>query len=784
MSVLGNPLLITPEGYQISRSVRLRRSASAYFNRTPASAGNRKTWTWSGWVKFGDVSTTGRCLFGTLVTSSYTTFGINVSGQGTATIGMESVSGTTTILSRAYTNAVIRDPSAWYHIIFAVDTTNATASDRLKIYFNGVRMSVTEPYVAALNTDHFVNQASVNHALMAGYTTSYATDGYLTEVNFIDGQSLGESSFGEFDSITGVWKPKKYGGSYGTNGFYLNFSDPSAATATAIGKDYSGNGNNWTPNNISVTAGVTYDSMLDVPTMWIDGGTNRGNYCVMNPLKIYSTTIPLSNGNLQASDSSASWSCASATMRTPTSGKWYWEVTATAITSTQGFICAASEVAADGSVPNHNSGYYRSSGSIANLVGTVQTAGASYTSGDVIGVAVDVDAGTVQFYKNNVAQGANPSFSFTAGSVIVPSLIGENLAGTKTFNCNFGQRPFAYTPPTGFKALNTQNLPDPTIKKPNQYMDATTWAGNGSTQTITNSGSMQPDLVWIKRRNAAASHMLYDSLRTLGSPLSSDTTAADPSSTLGMLTSFNSNGFGVAVGAGTNNSTNGSGDTFVGWQWKKGATQGFDIVTYTGVGGSASFNHSLGVKPAFMIVKGRSNAGNSADVYHKDLGATKGIYLDLTNAAATNSVFWNNTEPTSTQFTVGATNNANGTGFTYVAWLWAEVAGFSKFGSYTGNGSADGPFVYCGFRPRFIMWKRTDSATSWGILDTSRDTYNVSGLGLYPNLSNAETDDRPEFDILSNGFKWRSTYPSGNASGGTYIFAAFAENPFKNSLAR
>jgi hypothetical protein len=369
------------------------------------------------------------------------------------------------------------------------------------------------------------------------------------------------------------------------------------------------------------------------------------------------------------------------------------------------------------------------------------------------------------------------------------------LAGTIAASCtprdishvNFGQRPFTYTPPTGFKALNTQNLPDATIKKGNQYFNALTYTGTGGARSISGLG-FQPDFVWLKDRASAGtnSHQLFDSVRGGGKRLSSNTTdaeATNPSN--GYLSTFDADGFSSVAGATDNFNWNNSGTQYAAWNWKKGATQGFDIVTYTGVGGSASFNHSLGVKPSFIIVKCRSTGGNSADVYHKDLGATKGIYLDLTNAAATSSVFWNNTEPTTTQFTVGATNNANGTGFTYVAWLWAEVAGFSKFGSYTGNGSADGPFVYLGFRPKFVMVKRTDSTGNWDIFDSQRIQYNLTTSVVSANTSNAEVNSSTYgIDILSNGFKLKTTDATINASGGTYIFAAFAENPFRNSLAR
>ena len=258
MSVLPVGIGSEAGGYQIERSLRFNSADSAYLSRTPASASNRRTWTYSFWVKRAKLS---RQMF----------LGVYTSGSDVAVIEIESdqISWydylTSSYRYEIRTTQVLRDPSAWYHIVFAVDTTQATAGNRFKMYVNGSEVTAfgtsNNP---TQNTDLAVN-AAIGHYIGSIAGSSYV-DAYLTEINFIDGQALTPSSFGETDSITGVWKPKKYAGTYGTNGFYLNFSDNSSNTATTIGKDNSGNGNNWTPNNISVTSGVTYDSMLDVPT--------------------------------------------------------------------------------------------------------------------------------------------------------------------------------------------------------------------------------------------------------------------------------------------------------------------------------------------------------------------------------------------------------------------------------------------------------------------------------------------------------------------------------------
>lgn len=323
----------------------------------------------------------------------------------------------------------------------------------------------------------------------------------------------------------------------------------------------------------------------------------------------------------------------------------------------------------------------------------------------------------------------------------------------------------------------------PVINKPLLYANTATWNGSG-TATVTVDFGFQPDLVWIKPRNNVASnansHILIDSVRGASAILRSDTTGAEVTES-NNITAFTSTGITIGDSHNVNKNTT---SQYVAWAWKKGATQGFDIVTYTGTGAARTVSHSLGVAPSMMIVRNRSDGTVNWRVYHKSIGAANYLSLNLTAASAAASSVWNNTEPTSSVFSVANDGGSNGSGNSMVAYLFAEVAGFSKFGSYTGNGSTDGPFVYCGFRPRWIMVKLTSAAGgSWHLIDTARDPYNQNGLGLYPNLNNAESSDFAS-DTLSNGFKIRNTQSEINASSATYIFAAFAEAPFKNALAR
>lgn len=443
--MFGNPLLLGDDGYQISRSVRLRSSASAYFGRTPG-ASSRTTWTYSAWVKIGQLSPS----IGSIVLAA------GQDGNNRAEIRVPYLSGAidflfdytgATITGFLRTNQVFRDPSAWYHLVFVADTTQATASNRLRMYVNGVQVtSFNTATYPSQNGTGWVNSNTAHSIGGPGLSGYNYFDGYLTEVNFIDGQALTPASFGETDALTGVWKPKKYGGTYGTNGFYLNFSDNSAATAAAIGKDYSGNGNNWTPNNISVTAGATYDSMTDVPTNWGD----RGNFAVLNPLVPVAAST-LTNGNLTTSRTGTAGGHNRVSTMDVSSGRWYWEVVCTSVAANGVIGIFTESQVGSGADPAYA---YVTNGQ-KSVGGTLSTYGASLASGDVVGVALDLTSGEITFYKNGTSQGVA---STGVSGTFFPGVRHANAAGTGTYDFNFGQRPFAYTPPTGFKALNTQNI--------------------------------------------------------------------------------------------------------------------------------------------------------------------------------------------------------------------------------------------------------------------------------------------------------------------------------------
>jgi hypothetical protein len=332
-------------------------------------------------------------------------------------------------------------------------------------------------------------------------------------------------------------------------------------------------------------------------------------------------------------------------------------------------------------------------------------------------------------------------------------------------------------------------------------MAATTYTGTGVARSVSNAVntvSFAPDFVWIKDRTTAYSHILFDTIRGAGNYLISNGTLVETTDT-NYMSAFTSTGFSV----GTSAVSNGNTENYVGWQWKAGGTAvnntsgtitssvsanptaGFSVVTYTGTGVNATVGHGLGVAPSMIIVKNRGGV-YAWPVYHKFMAtsspATWYMTLNQTSAASSGANIWVN-DPTTTVFTVsGSIAEVNASTNTYVAYCWAPVAGYSAFGSYTGNGSADGPFIYTGFRPRWILIKRTDGVQSWAVWDTARDPINVASLQLYPNLTTADTSYLT-LDMLSNGFKSRSATEY-NTSAATYIYAAYAENPMKYANAR
>jgi hypothetical protein len=340
-----------------------------------------------------------------------------------------------------------------------------------------------------------------------------------------------------------------------------------------------------------------------------------------------------------------------------------------------------------------------------------------------------------------------------------------------------------------------------TIDDPSAYFHTQLYTGTGSAQSITNdanAGDFQPDWVWVKKRagGTARNHILTDSSRGVTKGLFSSLNDAEATNAQG-LTSFNSDGFSV----GTYNNFNESSGTYVAWQWKANGgttssntdgsitstvqantTAGFSIVTYTGTGSGATIGHGVGKELDFIIIKRRSDSATWA-VYSRELGSGKKLELNGTSGTITNAQFFT-ANPTSSVFSLGTEYDVNGSGGTFVAYCFAEKQGYSKFGSYTGNGNTDGPMVFCGFKPAWVMVKRTDSTSGWRMIDNKRNSYNGQYSTLVANTTEVEytqSDDFGGTDILSNGFKLRDDYSQINTSGGTYIYIAFASSPFVGS---
>ena len=796
MSIIGSNILAGASGqgggYTIENSLRFRSSASAYLNRTFGSGGDLKTYTISFWIKRGKLGAqqfafTGfnGSISGNIQFTSSDTLTFNVDGG---------------VNYQLITTQVFRDPSAWYHVVCVADTTQATPSNRLKIYVNGVQViSFGTATYPTLNYDTKFFGA-YSHWIGASQIPSLYTDGYLAEFNAINGQALDPSDFGEYNEDTGVWQPVAYAGTYGTNGFYLPFSD--ATNTTTLVADASGNGNDWTPNNISLTSGATYDSMTDTPTIYADGG----NYAVLNPIDRSGNAFAptTSNANLSAAPSGNPthiWS--TITLPVGSTEGWYWEGVCTTMDTSRTYVGiidptttsgapGASYAFVDKAILSRNGGYYNTANGTG---GTPVATFTAYAVNDVVMIAYK--NGKIWFGKNGTwMNSGDPATDTNAvDSAVSTARAWRPYFGyNSSWTANFGQRPFAYTPPTGFLPLHTGNLPDSTIVDGSEYFNTVLYEGNnGASLEVTGAG-FQPDLIWIKNRSTANNHNLVDAVRGVNLTLFSNTTDDEDTSTE-RVTSIDSDGFTV----GTNNGVNAA-DSYVSWLWKaNGAgvsntdgsitstvsanpTAGFSVVTYTGTGANATVGHGLGVAPKFIIIKGRNTPYNWA-AWHGSFTGLQRIFPNTTGAVASSASYWNSAIPTSTTFSLGSEATANDNNGTFVAYCFAEVPGYSSFGSYTGNGSADGTFVFLGFKPKFILFKST-SARNWVIRDTSRNTYNAVTNDLYPDSASAEYAPGDAIDFLSNGFKLRATGATFNGSGEIYIYAAFAENPFKNSLAR
>ena len=823
--------------YEIERSLKndvgtADVSSGSHLSRTFAS-GNRKTFTISVWVK--KCNTPGSLGDGD---DHYSIFSTGGGGSGSSSGNLSFGSNdrisllsnqSGSILMYLQTTRKFRDPSAWYHIVCAVDTTQATASNRAKIYVNGVQETSfdTETYPSQdqdlywnFNNSHRIGA----HTVWSSGNTYANHNGYIAEFHFIDGTALTPASFGETKAATGQWNPKKYAGSYGTNGFYLNFADNSGATATTLGKDSSGQGNNWTPNSLGVG-----DSVKDSPT---------NNFCTLNSA-IKSPDITFSEGNLKGVNNTQHKGLYGTFGLS--SGKWYWEAEAISGSTTK-WTYGVSDVENVGQKQVSGTNYLIGTTSGDNLTfvhgdavsiynshlyknGTKVTD--SYTTnpsaGDIIGVALDVDAGKVWFSRNGtwingsasasttldasnhdttVATGKSYTPAFSVESVGWCTNFGQDssFANSKTAQGNTdgnGQGDFYYAVPSGFKAICNANLPDPAIALPNKHFDTLLWTGNGSSRNITGL-EFDPDWVWIKNRDLAYDGELYDTVRGNTNRLFSGDTGWPENMGTGSTGGLS---FGVTGGFAITGSAslNANSDDIVGWCWDVGSstvtnddgsidsqvrantTAGISIATWTSGSSMGTAGHGLGVAPDVCIRKVRSAGSNYDWIVHHDLvdGSHDYLRLNKTNSNAGTSV----SLPTSS---VMGTDDNNG--LEYVVYSLSQVEGFSKFDTFRGNASYDGTFVYTGFKPAWLMLKNCDNSSGyWVILDNKRRIFNPRGpsSSLYANLNSVENTfgNATGVDFLSNGFKIRDELSYVNGDGNDIFYMAFAESPFQYSRA-
>ena len=799
-------------GKVIERSVRCMEDDNAYFSRTSTVAGDRRTFTLSGWFKFYQGEGNQDFIF---MCGDSPDNQLQLSREGNEKINFEPKTGGSTD-ARFYTKNLFRDDDAWYHLVLKIDTTQSTASDRMALYINGTQAEYDTDIVATTypsqNLEFKWGQNGISYTIVRRTHSGYETNGdmQVADIHYVSGYAYDATAFGFFDSQTGIWKPKKYTGSYGSAGWHLEFKDNSNNTATTLGYDSSGNGNHFTPNNISVTGTTGNDSLEDSPT------NKFPTFCPLYSQLQTGGTATYSYGNLKLNtvgQLGVSGQLYPFGFSSPefavTSGKWYMEFTNESdVTGSQTAIGIANVGLIDYESTSNPYGahaptsfIYTSSGEIRTNNGNL-TNQTSHTSGNILGVALDLDNMKLYFHKNGTyINSGNPSTGangYTVGTLPTGRTggyifsAGSNGVASIGIYCNFGQRAFSHSIPTGFKKLNTLNLPpnDDIILRPQRHFDTVLYTGNGSTQSVSGL-EFKPDFVWIKERSSTSESKMFDVVRGVQKALSSSSSGAEENQS-NYLTSFHDHGFVV----GNDGAVNENSQTYVAWCWKAGGAAvtnndgsitssvsantdaGFSIGTFTGTGSNGSIGHGLGKVPAMIIAKSRTHTDNWF-IYHKFLGANAYIMLNNTNAADTNnSTVWQNVAPTSSVF-YSSTGGYNDSGESIVFYCWAEIPGYSKFGTYKADGRTDGPYIHTGFRPAFI-WLLKTSGENGVIFDVKRDPLNYLGLNgrLYASVSNAQgSGGTVDGDIHAHGFKLRNTTGEISTGSEQYIFMAFADQP-------
>jgi len=840
MALLGNlkgsaHVFLESEFYNgvATQSLRFDDDSSSHLSRTFVTPTNQNRWTLNAWVKRGALGAR-RVIIGMPYVNQEECF-LGFDSNDNLEWQQYSAGGVTQI-NDLTTTAVFRDTASWYNI-HAIFDSAGSGDDRQQLWVNGVKITSYGTESRSANSSVW-NKATQVHYFGRRINGNYF-DGYMSEINFVDGLALDPSYFGEFkDSIWIAKSPVV--SEYGDNGFRLQFKNTGTSTtsegtvaSTNIGDDSSGKGHNFAVSGLSA-----HDCVPDSP---------ENNFSVFTDISFPSTTDAIAEGGLRVGKTDQM--IHASTFAFPTSGKWYWEVYSKSSNGSNYYmpysgVCSTTFFHAEQDVGgNAGDGLFQKSGfsyirgndtKYKNLTSTSISDGATGsnegTAGaeqGIAGFALDVDAGTLKYYWNNSL--VRTDSTLTAGDEYFAFCLATNsgsniwnynyfnfgqdssFAGTQTAQGNTddnGIGDFYYSPQSGHLALSATNLPQPTIgpdsvTQATDHFNTVLYTGTGSTQSITGVG-FQPDWVWTKQRNGTEVNALYDSSRTPPKVLYTSETNSEESNS-GYLNQIDSDGFTV----GSADLSNINSGTFVAWNWKANGgttssdsngsitstvqantTAGFSIVLYTGTGANATVGHGLGAAPRWIIMK-RRDADQNWVVYHEEVGNDRELILNTYDApTGSNSVYFNNTSPTSTVFSLGSDNYANASSGTYVAYCFAEVEGYSKFGIYTANNSAsDNAFVYTGFRPAFILVKGIQSGINqeWVIMDNKKSSSgggNPIDSGSYPNYNFAEFTNSNHTDFLSNGFKVRATSGVGYYSGQDYIYAAFAEAPFKYANGR
>ena len=731
--------------YTIDRSLRFSGADQTRLNYTPASGGNKKTWTLSWWLKRGLIDR--RMLFG-----SYN------SGATTAVIELQDDhnlnfydydSGYRINLE---TTQVFRDPSAWYHFVIALDTTQSTDSNRVKIYVNGSQITdFANATYPSQNFDGLFNDHTIQHAIgTEGALQRLHLDGYMADVYFLDGYAYDPSYFGETDATTGQWIPKEYTGSFGNNGYYLKFDDNSGTTATTLGKDSSGNGNNVTPVNFSVSAGYGNDSVEDTPT---------NNWCTLNTIfRISGRTPPnYSNAALEINNTGGGDMNTHGTFGVK-SGKYYFE----GKSENADGVYGTHFIGVQESSPGHvNQGVYRSDGRVYDGSASPTQSGTTYDGTQTIGVAFDADTGKVWFAKNNTwissgdpANGNNAAFTYSTTDHLQPAFAFDNTSDGKKWYVNFGQQPFAYTPPTGFVALNSSNLPNPTILLPNEHFNTVTYTGNGG--TIDQNFGFNVDWVWYKNRGRNnTDHYSFDTVRGANKAIYQNSDGTENSVAPTFYTqSFITNGSRIVRSNGDH--LNESGDTYVSWGWNAGNTDGktytvtvvdsggnkfrFDGFATNAVtldlaeGGTYIFNYPSGHPFRFSTTSDGTHGGGSE--YTTGVTHNSSTQVTIVVAASAPQLHYYCSSHSgmggaiNTNSSLGSSNFEGNTQATVKA---NPTAGFSII-SWNARGTSSGTYDTfghgLGVRPNWLILKSRNATGNWNVYNSNFDSANNKILQL------------------------------------------------------